>query len=384
MSAQTGVVLMITSDFPPIPGGQSRYLGDLWSCLPAEQVVVLAPAVAGAEEVDRRLACRVVRVRLPLGEGRLSKLVKPWLLLRSAWGLCRCLPVRLIHCGQLFSAGFAGWACWRWRGIPYYLYVYGADLLEYRDRPLWGWLLRFILGRAQQVIAISRFTRQEVERSGVTPERITLLHPAIDLERFASLPDPAEAKRCRGWQDCQVILSVGRLVERKGQDMVIRALPAVAAALPRVRYALGGVGPYRAALERLAREAGVAERVEFLGFVPEAQLPSLYAAADVFVMPSRQLPQAGDVEGFGMVFIEANAAGLAVLAGRSGGVEDAVVDGYTGLLVDPTDPQAIGEGLIRLLQDEELRDRLAAQGRERARAEFDRRLRAAQLWECCR
>lgn len=379
-----GVVLMITSDFPPVPGGQSRYLYDLWSCLPAEQVIILAPAVEGAEAVDRRLACRVVRVRLPLGEGRLSKVLKPWLLLGSAWGLCRCLPVRLILCGQVFSAGFAGWVCQLLRGVPYHLYVYGADLLEYRDRWLWGRALRFILGRARRVVAISQFTRCQVERSGVPPERIELLHPAIDLERFAALPAAQEARRRYGWQERQVILSVGRLVARKGQDMVIRALPQVALAAPRARYAIAGSGPCREALERLARETGVEERVEFLGFVPEAELPALYAAAEVFAMPSRERPEAGDVEGFGIVFIEANAAGLAVLAGRSGGVEDAVVDGRTGLLVDPEDPQAIAQGLIRLLQDGELRRRLAVQGQERARAGFDRRVRAARLWEICR
>jgi len=379
-----GVVLLITSDFPPVPGGQSRYLYDLWCCLPAGQVVILAPAVEGAQEVDRGLGCRVVRVCLPLGEGRLSKLRKSWLLLRSAWGLCRSLQVRLIHCGQVFSAGFAGCVCRLLRGVPYHLYVYGADLLEYRDRPLWGRALRFILGRARLVIAISQFTRREVEKSGVPPERIELLHPAIDLERFAALPDPAQVRRRYGWQVGQVILSVGRLVERKGQDMVVRSLPQVARAVPGVRYAIAGEGPYRQELERLAREAGVEERVEFLGFVSEAELLSLYAAADVFAMPSRERPEAGDAEGFGIVFIEANAAGLAVLAGRSGGVEDAVVDGCTGLLVDPADPQAIAQGLIRLLQDNDLRGRLASQGRERARGEFDRRARAARLWELCR
>lgn len=375
-----GVVLLISSDFPPVPGGQSRYLFDLWSCLPADQVVVLAPALPGAGAVDEGLSCRVVRVALPLGTGLFSKLLKPWFLLWHTWRLCRSFPVGLIHCGQVFSAGFAGYWCQRCLGVPYLLYVYGADLLEYRDRPWWGLLLRAILGRARQVIAISEFTRRAVIAAGVPTERLALVLPAIDLERFARLPPRQEERHRRSWEGRLVILSVGRLVERKGQDMVIRALPAVVAQLPQVRYVIGGSGPYRAVLERLAGEVGVAERVEFLGFVPEAELPTLYSAADLFAMPSRELPEAGDVEGFGIVFIEANAAGLAVLGGRSGGVADAVEDGQTGLLVDPEDPRAVAEGLIRLLQDGEWRGRLASRGAERARTGFDRRVRAASLW----
>ncbi len=376
-----GVLLLVSSDFPPVPGGQSRYLYDLWSCLPGAQVVVLAPALPGAPALDASLGCRVVRVWLPLGLGLGSKLLKPFFLLWHSWRLCRHLRVRAIHCGQVFSAGFAGYWCRRLLGVPYLVYVYGADLLEFRDRFLWGPLLRSILGGAQRVIAISRFTAQAVEAAGVVPERVALVPPAIDLERFVGLPPAAQERRRRGWEGSSVILSVGRLVERKGQDMVIRALPAVALRVPGVRYVVGGSGPSRVALEALAAELGVADRVEFLGFVPEAELPGLYAAADLFAMPSRELPAAGDVEGFGIVFIEANAAGLAVLGGRSGGVADAVEEGQTGVLVDPDDPAAVAEGLIHLLEDGPWRSQLAARGQQRARADFDRRSRALRLWE---
>lgn len=378
---EPGVVLLISSDFPPVPGGQSRYLYDLWSCLPPAQVVVVAPDLEGAAAVDVGLGCRVVRVWLPLGVGLASKLLKPFVLLWHVWRLCARLPVRALHCGQVFSAGFAGYCCRRWLGLPYVVYVYGADLLEFRDRPAWGPLLRGILERATRVVAISRFTADAVAAAGVPPQRVALVPPALDLERFAHPSDRDAERQRRGWQGRLVILSVGRLVERKGQDMVIRALPAVAARFPEVVYAIGGSGPYRAQLQTLALDLGVAERVAFLGFVPEAELPGLYGAADLFAMPSRELPAAGDVEGFGIVFIEANAAGLAVLGGRSGGVVDAVEDEGTGLLVDPGDPAAVAAGLIRLLEGETWRAQLAARGQARARRGFDRRERARQLWE---
>jgi phosphatidylinositol alpha-1,6-mannosyltransferase len=377
-------VLLITSDFPPVPGGQARFLYDLWTCLPPDQVLVLAPAMEGAEQVDRQLDCRVVRVRLPLGQGRMDKLLKPWYLLWVAWGLCRRLPIASVHCGQVFSAGFAGLGCRLLAGVSYYPYVHGADLLEFRGRFLLGWLLRCILRHARRVIANSGFTGRAVQACGVEPDRIEVLHPALDLQRFAALPVAVEAMACRGWQGRRVILCVGRLVERKGQDMLIRALPKIAAVVPQVLVALVGTGPYRAELERLAQDLGMADRVAFLGFVPEAELPACYAAAEVFAMPSREIPQAGDVEGFGIVFLEANAAGLPVLGGCSGGVGEAVQDGYSGLLVDPEDPEAVAGGLLRLLGDEGLRRRLGSQGRERVRRDFDRRQRAARLWQACR
>ncbi|MFA6112055.1 MAG: glycosyltransferase family 4 protein, partial [Candidatus Latescibacterota bacterium] len=290
-----------------------------------------------------------------------------------------------IHCGQLFSAGFVGWACSRrFRAVRYFPYVHGADLLEFRDRFPWGWMLRRILGGAERVIVNSRFTGRAVATCGVPPERILVVNPSIDPSRFDGPHDREAIRQRLGWTGAEVILSVGRLVARKGHDTVIRALPRLAEVVPGVRYAVVGDGPIRAELESLATAEGVEQRVEFRGFVPDAELPTLYAAADLFAMVSRQIPASGDVEGFGIVYLEANAAGLAVLAGRSGGVEDAVVDEETGLLVDPEKPDEVVAALGRLLRDPALRGRLGEQGRQRVWRQFDRRVQAQRLWEACR
>ncbi|MBT5802095.1 MAG: glycosyltransferase family 4 protein, partial [Gemmatimonadetes bacterium] len=279
---------MISNDFPPISGGQSRYLYDLWSCLPAEEVVLMAPAMEGAEQVDAALACRVVRVPLRLQGGRLNKLYKTKQLLVAAWEFCRKNKVRQIHCGQMFSTGFAGYWCWLLLGIPYCVYAYGADLLEFDGRLGWGQVLRRILRRADKIIAISKFTRECLLASGVAAERIDLVYPSLDLGRFADSIDRDATRDDFGWDGKQVVLSIGRLVERKGQDTVIRALSAVAEKIPTVHYAIGSRGPYRQALEQLAVDEGVAERVEFIGFVDEADLGRRYAAADLFSMVSRE------------------------------------------------------------------------------------------------
>jgi phosphatidylinositol alpha-1,6-mannosyltransferase len=157
------------------------------------------------------------------------------------------------------------------------------------------------------------------------------------------------------------LLTVARLEWHKGIDTVIKALPAVRAAHPAARYAVAGVGPRLPHFERLARELGVADAMRFLGAIPDADLPAVYNAADLYVGASRRHELL--VEGFGISLVEASACGLAVVGGRSGGVPDAVRDGETGILVDPEDPRAVAAGITELLGDAERRRRLGAAGR---------------------
>ncbi len=379
-----GVVLFISNDFPPISGGQSRYLYDLWSCLPAAEIVVMAPLLNGSSEIDTDLPFRVIRVPLHLAGGRFSKLYKTLQILIATLRFCRKNTVRQIHCGQIFSTGFAGYCCcllWR---IPYCIYAHGADLLEFENHPLWGYLLRRILHAADQVVANSKYTQRQLIDNGVSGEKIQIIYPSIDLERFTKTINRITVRKSYGWQDKNVILSMGRLVERKGQDTVIKALPLVAAQVPNIHYAIGGSGPYQRILEQLAIQEGVEKYIEFLGFVDEAELVQRYAAADIFSMISREIPTAGEVEGFGIVYLEANATSTAVIAGRSGGVEDAVADGHSGLLVDPEDHIAVAHTMVTLLQDHRLRHQLISQGKTRVMENFDRQRSAARLWALCK
>jgi phosphatidylinositol alpha-1,6-mannosyltransferase len=181
------------------------------------------------------------------------------------------------------------------------------------------------------------------------------------------------------WHREHIILSVGNLVSRKGHDMVIRALPRLLDIMGDVTYLIVGDGPHRAELEALALALGVRERVAFAGRVPDEDLPDIYALCDAFVLPSREQLDSCDVEGFGMVFLEANASGKPVVAGRSGGIGDAVLDGETGLLVDPLDPDCIASSIGKLLANPQLASRMGEQGRERAVREFSWPAVAARL-----
>jgi len=169
----------------------------------------------------------------------------------------------------------------------------------------------------------------------------------------------------------RIILTVGGLVARKGHDMVIRALPRLRQTVPDVMYLIVGDGPYRTQLETLAVALGVQDHVIFVGKVPGEYLPDIYALSDVFVMPSREQLNVCDVEGFGIVFLEANACGKPVVGGRSGGIPDAIIDGVTGLLVNPHDPEDIANALARLLTDGDLAVRIGRQGRLRVASDFN-------------
>ena len=365
--------LLIAHTFPPRVGGRESYLFNLFSRLGPARVTVVTPDREGEwETFDRSAPFRMVRVS-PEGPswffrgGRRQRL--RWFFFLA--GLCLRHRVGMVHCAVALPDGMTGLLLKRTLGLPYVQYVFGLEIarpaLEPWTRERLGWVLQ----NADRVVAISRATADLAVRLGARPDRVVFVPPGVDVETYH--PDPEAGARVHqqhGLDGRKVILTLGRLVARKGQDQVIRALPRVLEAVPQAVYLIAGSGPDRERLERLAEEVGVADRVIFAGRVPDGEVVAYYNGADVVAMPSREEPETGDVEGFGMVFLEANACGKPVVGGRSGGVVDAVADGVTGFLVDPHDPADLAARLVTLLQDPDLARRMGEAGRERARREF--------------
>ena len=212
-------------------------------------------------------------------------------------------------------------------------------------------------------------------------KRIVALYGGVDAERFRPDLDGSPIRARYGLEGKRVLLSVGRLVERKGVDTVFKALPTVLERCPEARYLVVGEGPYRAFLERLAADLDLGGKVVFAGHVAQDDLPLVYAAADVFVMASRVIEANAEVEGFGLVFLEANACGKPVVGGRSGGVVDAVANGETGLLADPLNPEDVARALSALLCDPAYARRLGENGRRRVEREFRWPVLAAKVAE---
>lgn len=352
-------VLVLASDFPPLRGGIQTWMFELARRLPDARVTVVAPASPGDRAFDAAAGVRVRRLR-DLGLGRL-----PWLVCLGAVTLVTCLLRRptLIVCGHVLTAPAAVLPS-RLLGIPYVVFAYAWEIRTTR----WRRLVRLVLRQAALVLAASHFTARSVLAHGVALDRVRILHPGVAPDRFASEADAGAASAAR---PTQTILTVSRLNERyKGHDTVIRALPLIRAKCPDVRYVVAGDGRLLAFLEKLAACVGVGELVTFAGEVSDDRLPDVYRSADVVVQVSRESLAGGGVEGFGIVCLEAAAVGKPVVAGRSGGLPEAVRDGVTGILVDPNDVGAVADAITSLLGDAPLVWRLGQAGRERALREF--------------
>lgn len=235
---------------------------------------------------------------------------------------------------------------------------------------------------ADAILPISRHLAELAVRAGAAPEKTHLITPAIQASRVQG-GDGARFRAKHNLGTRPVLLTLARLVDRKGQDTVIRALPAVLKEVPDLVYVLAGGGDHRPALEQLAKEHRVSDHVVFAGFVDDAAVPDVYAAADAYVMVSREGREAGDIEGFGITYLEASATGLPVIAGNTAGAVDAVADGATGLLVPPTDVAAVSGAILRLFKDRAAAKAMGQAGKDRVARDFTLASRAAKILSVC-
>ena len=364
--------LLITLGFPPAVGGMQRYLYQRCQAVGESQVIVLAPKTAGWREFDAQQPFLICRWSSPLGQVPVIKRVLQLTLpLFYALSLYYRQGFDGIECGQPLPFGLIALFFRKVFGIPYLVWTYGNDILRPQRYRCLRRLLRLVLNNADAIVAISQSTKREIVRLGLNPDRVSVIQPAVDIQRFHPQIDSSQVVTLHHLQGKRVILTVARLVERKGIDVVIRAMPKVLEAVPDAVYLVIGTGPYQGTLERLARESGLEGKVIFVGQVPDEELPCYYGACDLFVLLSRTLADKGETEGFGIVFLEAGACGKPVIGGRGGGTSEAIEDGVTGLLIDPLDVNEIADTIVRVLEDEELSRRLGESGRKRAEKQPD-------------
>jgi len=249
--------------------------------------------------------------------------------------------------------------------------AHGMEVTKKGDRLRRRIGLRWVFGSADLTVAVSRYTRERVLEFGVDPGHVQVLPCGVEPDRFR--PEDGARLRARfGLGGRPVVLTLSRLVHRKGHDLVIKALAEVRRRIPDVVYLVAGTGkgPYLDYLRGIAEAAGLGESVRFLGHVAAEDLPALYSASDVYVMASRTLESDSNYEGFGITYLEANACGIPVIGADSGGVADAIVDGLTGFLVPPDDVPVLADRMHRLLADPDLARRMGAAGRDRVLREL--------------
>jgi phosphatidylinositol alpha-1,6-mannosyltransferase len=263
-------------------------------------------------------------------------------------------------------------------GWKVYVHAQGREIANAFSNPARMARLKEVLQAADAVLPISRHLGDLVRQAGAAPERVHLITPAIDARRVqGGKGDRFRARFNLGSRP--LLLTLARLVDRKGQDTVIRALPAILRDVPDLAYVLAGRGDDRPRLEQIAKELNVEKNVVFTDFVADTDVPDIYAAADAYVMVSREGRESGDIEGFGITYLEASAAGLPVVAGNTAGALDAVADGVSGLLVDPTSVAAVGDAIRSLFKDRDRARALGQAGKDRVAREFSLATRAAKI-----
>ena len=359
--------LLISSIYyPPDVGGISQYMSSMVSALGPDRVCCLTGVPAREDQQKEKPTAGLYRRPLAFA--------KPKYLQAVGWAatmaeiMARERP-QAVQLATLYE-GYLGLWLRKWMQMPYVVYAHGNEILDAMQAD--GDRIRLGICSADCVLANSRFTADLLKQVGVESERIEIVHPGCDVARFqpTSVSDDFRKAILGRHAAGKVILTVGRLVARKGHDVMIRALPRVLKNIPDACYVIVGSGPAKPMLEELTFSMGVRGNVIFLENVGDAELPSIYGMCDVFVMPSRANLKACDVEGFGIVYLEANACGKPVIAGKSGGIADAVVDGETGLLVPPDSPETLSDSICRMLTHKEYAERLGQQGRERVVREF--------------
>ena len=362
--------LLVTNDFPPKLGGIQSYLWELWRRLPPDEVAVLTTPQGGDGAFDAAQAFPVVRTRQRV-------LLPTPLLARQIEQHARSVDAGLVVLDPALPLG----ALVPLLSRPYGVVLHGAEVTVPGRLPGTRVLLGSVLRGARVVVAAGRYPAAEGERAAGGPLPVTIVPPGVDPAAFRPL-DPAEraaARRRLGLPvSALLVLGLSRLVPRKGFDVLLRAVGRLAPTRPRLVVAIGGSGRDRERLERVARAARAPSR--FLGRVPDADLAALYGCADVFAAPCRDRWSRLEQEGFGIVFLEAAAAGTPAVAGRSGGSHEAVVDGVTGLVVDrPGETAAVADALAALLDDPARRAAMGAAARRRAEDEFAYDLLAPRL-----
>ena len=351
-----GRTLLITNDFPPRPGGIQQFVHNLAVRQPAGSVVVYSSTWKGAEKFDAEQPFEVIRedtgVLLPTPR-----------VARRAAEIARTRGCDAVWFGAAAPLGLLAVGLRRNAGIERVVALTHGHEIGWAALPGARQALRRIGRGADVMTYLTEYQRVRLDRALHGLTTLSRLAPGVDVDAFHPAADGSEIRSRHGLSDRPVVVCVSRLVPRKGQDMLIRALPAIRRQVPGAALLLGSGGPYRSTLERLARDLEVEKDVVFTGSVPWSGLPALYAAGDVYAMPCRTRAAGFDVEGLGIVYLEASATGLPVVAGDSGGAPDAVLEGETGYVVGGRDVGAIASRVGDLLADPGRARAMGAAGR---------------------
>jgi phosphatidyl-myo-inositol dimannoside synthase len=379
-------VLLAVDAYMPWSGGSRIYYENLYRRLSDWhhlRVRVETSHCDGDDVFDKEFSPELLRIRrdgtrLPDWKVRRAPLLARKIM-RIARAVSEYSPAA-IHCGDLFPQDFAGMLLKKLGRVPFLVFVHGDEVSQTQHRRLQPHLRNAIYRAADSVVAANRFAYDRVVDILGSRDRVTMITPGVDTKIFHPGPRPAWIRDQYQLENDPLIVTVGRLVKKKGHETVLRSLPIVLKSQPMLKYLVVGDGPERKRLEMLTSELGLGACVRFAGNVPNYSVGDFYRAADIFCLLNQE-DETGDIESFGMVFVEAGATAKPVIGGRSGGTGQSVVDGQTGMLCEPGNAVQLAESLNLLLSCPDLARQMGEAGLARARRDFCWESRAEQLLE---
>lgn len=343
--------LLISEIFPPIHGGSGRWFWELYSRLPRDEYIIAAGVSNGSSEYDDNHDLNVKRLPLSSiswGIKSMSGLIFYWNNLWNIRKLVKQHTITKIHCGRCLPEGVFGYLMYKFYDIPYLCYIHGEDIETASSSRELSFIVNKVLTNASKLIANSKNTRNIlIHHWKVAPDKAVVLNPGMDASRFVPAEYDRKIRQNLGWNDRPVLLTVGRLQKRKGQDMLIQALPEIKKQHENILYALVGDGEEKQALIELVEKLDLQENVQFFSEISDETMIHCYQQCTLFVLPNRSIGK--DIEGFGMVLAEAQSCAKPVLAGDSGGTAETMIIGETGFIVDCTKPEPLARKINQLL-----------------------------------
>lgn len=355
--------LLVTEIFPPVHGGSGRWFWEIHRRYPPGSVEVLtddsANGTAGTDASFPHPVHRFPMKFYPWGIASPAGIRQYYRIWKKLDGIVRDNGIEQVHCGRVIPEGLPALINRLRRGIPYTCYVHGEDVEVARTSREITILTRWVMRYAERIVANSENTADILRKWWrIGEDRLIVMTPGVDIQRFT----PAYRDNGNRWPGHKVVLTVGRLQRRKGQDMMIRALPQVRQAVPDILYCIVGGGADDGYLRELADAHGVTDQVEFTGELTDDEMLACYQGCDLFALPNRRINN--DDEGFGMVLLEAQSCGKPVLAGDAGGTRETLLANETGVIVDCTNPDTLAHAVVALFQDMEKLNEMGNAGRE--------------------
>lgn len=367
-------ILLLTENFPPLAGGSGRWFWELYSRLDRENILIVADDTAEASAFDNEHDLNIIRMPLMSSEWGLKSLTGIKFYLKCIFKLKKIVRqhgITEIHCGRVIHEGVSAWLLSLISNIKFTCYVHGEDVETAATSREHNLMVKQVCKKSEHIICNSLNTASIVKRLSYfnNEQQIKVLNPGVDSHKFTPLPKDPDFLQQMGWDNKKVIITVGRLQKRKGQDMMIQAMPAILAAHPDTIYAVIGHGECYNELDQLIEQYQLSDNVQLLDNINDQQMIQCYQQCDLFILPNRTIDN--DIEGFGMVLVEAQSCGKAVIAGDSGGTRETMLVDESGLIVDCTSTKNISDAIIPILAEPEKLRSMGEKGRQHVEKELD-------------